>query len=240
MSRFCVDKQPELNLDVLNDEFNAVRVTRFAAKLENPFSKRNQKLFNGLVDDDLERMLMLLKSNGVLDSRYNEVKNNFQLINDELKFVYENKIFSIIKIDECMKLFAERHAKFHGSPIVLLDLLLDEGLFCLSAQMLATAEVKNCKHCDLFISFKSLPAPLQKVKTPQFGELWHIDFIGPVKGMRVHPTKYLTVVQYMLVCVEYVSGYCFAVPTNSMELDTVCMVLNQLFGYFPVPGIILS
>ena len=58
--------------------------------------------------------------------------------------------------------------------------------------------------------------------------------------MRVHPTKYLTVVQYMLVCVEYVSGYCFAVPTNSMESDTVCMVLNQLFGYFPVPGIILS
>lgn len=205
LSRFCVDKQPELKLDVLNNEFNAVRVTRFAAELENPFSRRNQKLFNGLVDDDLKRMLMLLKSNGVLDSRYNEVKNNFQLINDELKFVYENKIFSIIKIDECMKLFAEWHAKFHGFPIVLL---------------------KNCKHCDLFISFKSLPAPVQKVKTPQFGELWHIDFIGPVKGMRVHPTKYLTMVRYMLVCVEYVSSYCFAAPTNSTESDTVCMVLN--------------
>ncbi|KAG0684332.1 hypothetical protein C6P42_003513 [Pichia californica] len=89
----------------------------------------------------------------------------------------------------------------------ILDSFTLNQVFHPQAQTLSIEVVKNCENCDLVTKFSKLPALMQQVKTPLFGEVWHIDFVGPLTTADAIGKSGC---KFMLVAVEYVSGYCVA------------------------------
>lgn len=226
--------------NIFFQSISAVGSTPFSPSYESPYSPRRHKQFQSLTDDLLSQLTTALRNHSPPPDIVPEVLDCFTLYQDQLYLIDDERLFQVISFHACKQFFEQEHNKFHGSPIVLLDLLILNAQFHPHAQLIATDVVKNCPNCDLFSRFQELPAPLQQIKTPNFGDLWHIDFVGPLTSFVPFPTKYLTTFRYILVAVEYVSGYCFAFPTNNMESDTVCRFLFHLFTFFPIPHTILS
>lgn len=79
---------------------------------------------------------------------------------------------------------------------------------------------------------------MQDVKTPKFGEIWHLDFVGPLTAAAA-PTQSLAC-EYLLVGVEYVSGYCVAIPQVVQNSEVVLKYLRDLLMYFPKPKTVVS
>lgn len=162
---------------------------------------------------------------------------SFTVIKDELFYVHSSQLLKVISVGDCLRLFENSHKKFHGTPNLLLDILIQEKVYHPQAQLLATEVVKNCSHCDLFTRFQELPPLMQQVKTPMVFETWHIDFVGPLE-----PADGIdkTDCEYLLVCVEYVSGYCVASAEKAQNAKTVIRFLRRLFSYFPQAHNIVS
>lgn len=245
LSRFVISSQPLIDIDSLDAastpiaDLFSIGMTPFDPSLESPFSVKNTRLFQTLTDALIEELEEAFKSEEELPRKFEEVKGHFALVNEQLYFIYNERLLTIISFDECTKFMEEWHAKRHGSPLVLLDIMVEKALFHPQAKLIAISVVKNCANCDLFTSFKELPAPLQHVKTPGFGSLWHIDFVGPLQIYTgVQGLKYQY--QYLFVAVEYVSGFCVAIPTVDRVHSTVWKALIHIMTYFPIPNTIVS
>ena len=226
LSRFYVQKQPVLSTNdfrpnIIDIDFKAIQTTF--------------PIMNDITDDDLEKLKenLLNKTNEDLPQHIEDIRKDFVVIDDMLYFKLENQLFQIVTFDECQEYFEEMHNKYHGSPIVLLDLLAENGWFHPQRVVIARDTVKLCSNCDMFTSFNELPAPYQAYKTPNLGEIWHIDFVGPLNAVTVTENGTETT-RYIIVAVEYVTGYCVALPTTNMSSSTVKKFLLHLLTYFPI------
>lgn len=65
------------------------------------------------------------------------------------------------------------HQQLHGSPRLLLEIAINKKIYHPQAKFISVSVVKNCADCDLFMRFAELPAPLQQIKSPQIGQIWH-------------------------------------------------------------------
>lgn len=68
---------------------------------------------------------------------------------------------------------------------------------------------------------------MQQVKTPLFGEVWHIDFVGPLTTADAIGKSGC---KFMLVAVEYVSGYCVASAEKAQNWKVVFRLKNSICG----------
>ena len=82
---------------------------------------------------------------------------------------------------------------------------------------------------------------MQQIKTPSIGQVWHIDFVGPLLDVGFYfDNNGNSHFQYVLVAVEYVSGYCVAFPVVYQNSETVVSFLVNLTRYYPCPNEIVS
>jgi len=209
---------------------------------ERYFRKRLLPKFNALSDKnilEIKELLKLPSLNNITNTshagNYENVKkylSHFILRNDTLYYIHlKHHLLKVISTEECVDFFEKMHAKFHGTPNLLINLLVSERMFNTGAMLLAIEVVRNCKNCDLYQRWNDLPQVMRQIKTPETGEIWHIDFVGSLG------TRYNSNVneKYVLVAVEYVIGYCYALSTTKQNTDTVKFFLTDLFTIFSLP-----
>jgi hypothetical protein len=237
LSRFHVTKQPvlsTLDFQALSvEDSNHVDSTLSVTLIpQDHFPKLTH-----LTDDDTQAIYSYLKDQTEVSSSLQSYLDTFLLYEDKLSLIVDSVVFEVMSFPECQDFMQSQHNKFHGSPIVLLDLLQAQGLVLPQAQLIATDIVKNCSNCDLFTRFSHLPAPYQQVKTPELGDVWHIDFIGPLISVQAAPYLHMDVVRYMIVAVEYTTGFCVALPYTTMSDTVVIKFITQLLLFYPLTSV---
>ncbi|GME71425.1 unnamed protein product [Ambrosiozyma monospora] len=91
----------------------------------------------------------------------------FSFVDNQLKLLIDNQLYTVTKPHQIKDLFQRLHAEYHGSPVLLLDLLKNKvKWFHPRAQLFPIDAVKSCSKCDLFLRFSELPAPLDDIKIP--------------------------------------------------------------------------
>lgn len=227
LSRFHVNQQPCLSSDDFSTTFLQITFATFPTMIH-------------ITDEILSSIKQSLIDQTPFPEDHKKLSTYFILHENTLFIILQDQLFKILTFQECRSEFIQQHNKYHGSTIVLLDIMIANSTFHPQAKLIAIDVVKNCPNCDLFSRFQDIPPPLQPIKTPQLGELWHIDFMGPLSSADPSPQLYLSTCKYILITVEYVSGYCIALPTINMTSATICKFLTQLFTFFPLPKSILS
>ncbi|TID28242.1 hypothetical protein CANINC_002603 [Pichia inconspicua] len=231
LSRFYVDKQPLLDR---NDFHNSLVDVRFDVLTLESYPKMSH-----LNDDDMNKIADILQEQTPIPKKYEKIIDYFLWYEDKLWLLLEQQLLEVIDFAECRKFMVEEHEDKHGSPMVLMDILQDTGKFHPQRQVIAMDVVKNCTQCDLFARFQEIPAPYQLVKTPEMGSVWHIDFVGPLNAV-FDVDLPDEAVRYILVAVEYASGFCVALPTTYMTAKVVNRFLTQLMMFFPILNFVVS
>lgn len=151
ISRFSVTNQPALKLIELNS------LGRFPIEVDEDdkiFESRKLKNFGTINDDELMKLKELIQIPNVLNiperndnydavQEWKDVIPYFVVNRDILYYVHGNILLKVISVGQCIRMMEEEHKKFHGTPNLLIDIMIMKKLFHPKAQLIAIDVIKN-------------------------------------------------------------------------------------------------